>query len=403
MKTALERNQLADHLKEQDPSNPEWLLIWARAHGHFGSIQFKQCDSAVGAQEAHMSAEALAKLLEDRSSIATLRDKHYDEKEITLVRKDLENDYEIEGDALKTLGDIEAADKVYRKSLRDNEANRDRDPNEPFWRLFFAFILERLGDIAILRDDLIQASDYYKKDYDIAADLVKEDPQKSEYLSALTQSQQRIGDAWLAAGNGELAMASYKEYLSNASLLTRGDPENFRFRDFYNSAYQRIGDLYLHEGNIPLALEEFTKYRELSEQLLKDHPSNNIAMYNASNSHIKIGDALMRDKDVPGAASEYLQAEKLAIELNERELNGQHCNNGSWQKTLAVAFQRLAMALKTQGQSSKAMQNFTNCASIPVGANVWAPATVSPRDPVAFCREEIGKLKAVDPNGSAQK
>jgi tetratricopeptide (TPR) repeat protein len=395
MKTALERDALADRLKQKDPSNPEFLTIWAKAHAHLGTIQFKQCDCVSAVREAHMSAEALAKLLGDESAVAMLlRDKHYDESEITLMHKDLQTNYENEGDALKTLGDIEGADKTYHKWLRDDETNLERYPKEPFWRLNLAYIKERIGDVAILQGNLRKASDYYHEDNKIAADLVKEDSQKSEYLSALTQSQQRLGDAWLAAGDHKNAMASYQNYLDSATFLTSRDQENFRFRDFYITAYQRIGELYLVEGNIDLALHEFNKYREMSEQMLHDHPSNNIALYDVSNSYVKIGDALIRKNDFKGATFQYLMAEKFATELNEKEMNGERCRNGSWQKVLAVVFQRLATAWKTQGRSMEALENFRKCASIPVNANVWAPATLWPKDPVDYCNQEIQKLEA---------
>jgi tetratricopeptide (TPR) repeat protein/energy-coupling factor transporter ATP-binding protein EcfA2 len=395
METALERNALADRLKERDPSNPEFRTIWAMAHGHSATIQFKQCDSASAAQEAHISAEAMAKLLEDKSAVTMLlRDKHYAENEITLMHKDLQSDYETEGDALKALGDIEGADKTYHNWLRDDKRDLERYPNEPFWRLNLAYIKERIGDVQILRGDFRQALQFYKEDFGIADSLVKADPQKSEYLSALTQSQQRLGDAWLAIGDREQAMSWYQKYLDNAISLTDRDPENFRFRDFYITAYQRIGELYLIEGNIDLAIDNFNKYRETAEKMLRDHPSNPIALYDVSNSHVKIADAMMGKGDIKGAESEYTTAKKFATELNEKQINGKSCSNGSWQKLLAIVFQRLATVSKMEGRSMETFQNFQKCASISVNANAWAPATLWPNDPVAFCDQEKQKLEA---------
>ena len=124
MQDALERNALADRLKEKDPSNPEFRNIWAMARAHLSTIQFKQCDCASAVQAADMSAEAIANLLEDKSAIATLLGEvHNDENEITLMHKNLESDYENEGDALKALGDIEGANKTYHQWLSDDETN----------------------------------------------------------------------------------------------------------------------------------------------------------------------------------------------------------------------------------------------------------------------------------------
>jgi hypothetical protein len=64
---------------------------------------------------------------------------------------------------------------------------------------------------------------------------------------------------------------------------------------------------------------------------------------------------------------------------------------------LAVAFERLAISFKTGGRNTEAQQDFNKCASVAVSPNVWAPANLLPRDPVAYCSQEIKKAKPIDP------
>jgi hypothetical protein len=383
IQTALQRNTLADRLKDKDPSNPQWKAIWATAHGGLGIMQYWLCDCVEGAQQARIAADATAQLIKDEPDDYNLH-------------QSLLTDYETEGDALRALGDIDGADDAYHNLLQDSAAAVDRYQDKAWWLSELAYAKERLGDILLLRDNPTAAAQYYSEYSAIAQQLVTEHPQETEYLSGLVQSEQRTGDDWLARGDSAKARTAYSDYRTHALDLTTRDPENFRFRDFYTSAYQRLGAVELEDHNNDEALNAFRKYLELAEKMYNDYPSNNTALYDVSNAHLTIGDALVEQHDLPGALQEYMSSEDLATKLNETK-----CRNGTWQRLMAIAYQRVATTLEAQGRNQEALQRFSKCAAVPVKATVWAPANRWPRNPVVFCNEEIEKLRIAIPKGEA--
>ena len=122
IQAALDRDILADRLSQKDPTNPRFREVWAMAHGGLGLLEYWLCDATDAAQEAGKSAAAMEKLLQDQPAIEQLlNDKDYGQSELELMRKSLHTDYEVEGDALRVLGNIDEADGAYHQWLNDAE------------------------------------------------------------------------------------------------------------------------------------------------------------------------------------------------------------------------------------------------------------------------------------------
>ena len=84
-----------------------------------------------------------------------------------------------------------------------------------------------------------------------------------------------------------------------------------------------------------MALHEFTSYLTMTQQLLANDPANNFALYDVSNAFQKLGDAQLARGDIDGALTAYRQSQALAIQLASK-----NCQNGSWQKNLAMSYQK---------------------------------------------------------------
>ena len=86
-----------------------------------------------------------------------------------------------------------------------------------------------------------------------------------------------------------------------------------------------------------------------------------------------------------GALAKYQESLKYALELA-----GKKCENGAWDKALAMAYQRLGATLKAKGDAEGARAQFAQCAARPVKPTVWSPQTLQPRDVTEACRKEAG-------------
>ncbi len=123
----------------------------------------------------------------------------------------------------------------------------------------------------------------------------------------------------------------------------------------------------------------------MSEERLARNRSNNISICDVAVALQKAGDVASARGDLDGALAKYQESLKYALELA-----GKKCENGAWDKALAMAYQRLGATLKAKGDAEGARAQFAQCAARPVKPTVWSPQTLQPRDVTEACRKEAG-------------
>ena len=69
MQTAQDQNAFADRLKIKNPSNLDWLRLWAIARGRWSDILYWQCDCVSAAQRAREGVQGAAAVLSSRERL----------------------------------------------------------------------------------------------------------------------------------------------------------------------------------------------------------------------------------------------------------------------------------------------------------------------------------------------
>ena len=382
-----QENKLADDLKSKNPDNLEILRLWAIARGRWSDILYWQCDCASAAQRATEGAAAASAVLAA----------HPDD--VFLQRRVLTDDETI-GDSLRYMGDLDGTDKAYAAMLAGTQAQLKSQPNAPVWLIYLAFTLERVGDEFLQRGDLPNALENFQQDLKVAEALYEQNPRSANFLSAIVQAHQRLGDYWMAKGDLGNATEEYKTYFQKGTTLKNEDLSNFRFVEIAYVAHQRLGDAYLQQKNYSGAAQEFNAYLSDVEAYLNSTASNkasagssndnNAALYDEANAYEKIGDLAFAKGDLNGALTAYKQSQAVAFQLRDR-----NCNNGTWQKLVAMSYQRIGKVLKAQNNAAEALGQFKSCAAIKVSPTVWSPQALMPRDIARDCNEEIAELGGV--------
>ena len=191
--TATSQNTLADGLVARDPSNLEWLRLWAIARGRLSDALYWQCDCATAMQRAQEGADGAMKYLTAHPDDDYMHDR-------------LLGDYQTIGDSARTLGDLDSADAAYQAWVKDATAAAAKQPDEVRWLADLAFGYERLGDQLELRGKPVEAAVQYQAYLDASTKMVKSNPRDANFLAGLAQSHERLGDSFLAQGNATKAL-----------------------------------------------------------------------------------------------------------------------------------------------------------------------------------------------------
>lgn len=376
MQTAQLENALADRLKAKDPSNLDWVRLWAIARGRWSDILYWQCDCTSAAQRAREGAEGAMTVLAAHP-------------EDWFLRRRLLTDYETIGDSLRFMGDLDGTDAAFGAMLKGSQDMLAQEPDEPRWLIFLAYAEERVGDQLAQRGKWAEAAEKFQDDMSVSKALIARLPRSANYLAAEVQAYQRLGDLWMAQGDVTKAITEYRQYLEAGTRLTNEDPSNFRYREIFMAAHQRLGDAYLKQKEYDAAVQEFTAYLSLTRELLEKDRANNFAVYDVSNALQKIGDTELARGNLGAALDAYRESQALAIELANK-----NCQNGAWQRSLALSYQRIGLVLKAQGNHEGALDQFRRCAAIKVNPAVWSPAALSPQDVDHDCEQEVAQLGA---------
>ncbi|HXG82587.1 MAG TPA: serine/threonine-protein kinase [Pyrinomonadaceae bacterium] len=175
---------------------------------------------------------------------------------------------EIQGHpSFPNLGDTGGAIESFGKAKSLCEELVRSDPNNSEYLFKLAAYDSMLGDMmerAVYNTPAAQK--HYRSALDIRRRLSAEDPTNPKYLNALTLSYERLGNVQMKTGDITGAYATYEEALKISGQLLAGDPENRKFRRGLCLSYYDFANLLLADGKYEEALENYEKGRRLAER-----------------------------------------------------------------------------------------------------------------------------------------
>ena len=174
-----QENFFVDQLKARHPSDPKVLRLWAISRGQLSDVQNWQCDAFYAIDAASKSARVAAGLIARGTGDDVLRDR---------LTTDLTNI----GDAMRAQGDTDGADHAYKNALEHVNSQLSREPYDRTLLSDRAHIEERIGDMASLRQNPEIAETHYKAFFKAAKQLVGQDPEAGNFVSALSLGHERL-------------------------------------------------------------------------------------------------------------------------------------------------------------------------------------------------------------------
>jgi eukaryotic-like serine/threonine-protein kinase len=189
----------------------------------------------------------------------------------------IENVYELIGDIYggnglsANLGDPVVAVENHRKALASAETRVRVNPNNPSARNGVAMYNIKIGDDLLKLGDRTAAL----KNYDVALQIytpLAATPAGARYARNLHILYERIGNAYLIAGDARQALTAYRTSMAVAEKLAAADPQNALAKEDVATGYALIGKSLAQSGQAKLGLETLSRSITLMEDEVAHDP-----------------------------------------------------------------------------------------------------------------------------------
>lgn len=255
-----------------------------------------------------------------------------------------------QGDLCLRLGDSGGAREHYETAL---EIARDlvrRDPDNTEWQRELSVSWDNIGVLRLRLGDGDGAWQAFEASLKIAKDLARTDPDNTEWQRDLSVSWSHIGDLRLRLGDEDGARQAYDASLQIRQDLARRDPDNTQWQHDLSMSWNKIGDLRLQLDDDDGARQAFEAGLDIVENLVRRDPDNTEWQRDLWVSWNKIGDLRRRFGDGDGAREAFEVGLDIIKNLVRRDPD-----NTEWQRDLAITYVKLAQLADATGAHDDAL------------------------------------------------
>jgi tetratricopeptide (TPR) repeat protein len=247
-----------EQLVSQDPANDEFQRLLANARMNLGQIEL-QLENVDKARELMLAAQTMRRSLVDKNPKA---------------RRDLAMGYYNLGNlAVADQKDSEAV-KYFRDAIGQFEQLLEKDPRSLANRYLIAVCYRQLGNLQVNANDIGSAL----LNFEIARlgmeKLAIGNPDVVFYQSELANLTVTMADLYDAQDDLPKAHRAWTQVLLIVQELLRSDPNNSEFRRHEAASLGAIGNIQLRSGEAKAATEMLTTARDRLKQLLTEFPED---------------------------------------------------------------------------------------------------------------------------------
>jgi serine/threonine-protein kinase len=249
------------------------------------------------------------------------------------------------GDLFRQHGQVEEAARQYRLGCDLAERIAKEQPDLDQARGNLAFMLAKLGDIALEMDaDPRAARDYYGRALATQQDIA--DHPRNGFYKLLDHKRLlsgylvKRGTAALQAGDPETARADFLKARALRLEWTAADQKNVSARSFLSEAHFVLGDVQWRLGDAKATHESFGEALRLCEDLVQSFPKSEDFKFDLATVEGAHGDALLRLGQAAEARANYQRSREIIERLAAKD-----AENVPYQAFQALTYYRLATVL----------------------------------------------------------
>jgi tetratricopeptide (TPR) repeat protein/serine/threonine protein kinase len=248
---------------------------------------------------------------------------------------------------------VESARRTYSRSMEIFRVLAETNPGDARARRDLSNSYERIGNAYVHIGETANAMRAYRTCLDLREALAKADPYDTQAQRDLSISYEKLGDIHLHLGETAQAMHAYQKCLDPRLALAQADPNDAQGQRDLGVSYNKLGNAHLRLGKPAEAMNFFQKGLEMCEILAQAHPNDPEAQRYLASSYERLGDALLRRGD----SAEAMKAYQKCLELSE--VLAQADPSVGWaQRELANSYERLGDAHLRNGETTSAMKDF---------------------------------------------
>ena len=253
------------------------------------------------------------------------------------------------GDTQTALGDLAGAQKSFADAVAIDKALTASDATNVQWSVHYWTALDRLGGALAAGGDQRSALAPDRDALAFAEAAVERRPADADWTRRVAQSAGKVGDALLATDDLDGALAADREAVARLDAL----PAAAQSRDDIFLALTRLGGAQSLKPDVVAALAAYNRAESLAREMVADSPRasarrGQLATLLISEAHVLL-DA--------GRGGEAIKALNEAVALS-RALVADDSAQPLWVETEGIALDRLADALRAQGDEPGALDAY---------------------------------------------
>ena len=191
-----------------------------------------------------------------------------------------------------------------------------------------------LGNMHLRRGRIEQAREAYTVALSIAQELVRKEPDNTEWQRDLLVSHIKVANI-LSRSDPAAALANYQASLKIAQDRAHREPDNTEWQRDLLVSHIKVADI-LGRSDPAAALDNYQASLNIRQDLARQEPDNTQWQRDLFVSYIKVADILSRS-DPAAALDNYQASLKIAQDLARREPD-----NTEWQRDLSVCYNKVA-------------------------------------------------------------
>jgi len=277
----------------------------------------------------------------------------------TQWQRDLSISYEYVGGVSEAQGKLDDALSAYRDSLAIIARLIEIEPSNSLWQRHISVSYNKVGSILVVQDKRDEALDAYRNSLAIRERLVAAEPNNADWQHDLLASYHNVGDVLEMQGKFDEALKVYQDAVAVAKRLAGADPGNTLWQRDLSVSYGNIGNMMKHQGKLDEAIEAYRNGIAINERLVAADRSNTEWQRDLSIFYNHVGEVL----EAQGKLDDALKAYRDGISIRER-LVAIDRNNAKWQRDLSYSDNKIGDVLVAQGKLDEALQVYTEAFAI---------------------------------------
>jgi tetratricopeptide (TPR) repeat protein len=224
-------------------------------------------------------------------------------------------------------------------------------------------------------------------------DKAEDSAKKAKATDALYYILFMRGGIYYTESKYNEALETYEKAIDAGSELLKNDPENTNYRHYMGTTLSNTGNLLKNKGEKPQAAEYYIRARETYVNLLAKEPENAVFRSTAG-ENLNNYAALLTDM---GSFEEACEILNQAIELYEKLLEEKPENPG-YQAEFAVALSQLGNCQIQQSpeKSDTAKQNLEKALAMQEKIFAQQSENAAIKDAIALTRKRLEKLENLE-------